>query len=153
MDDQAQMSEQVKEQLDVGRQSSTAAVTVQMVSHSTLAPARIQAFISTDTEAGISTTFVVSARQDRPRVPSHSQQFRSRSKTPPLPSAMKPAFARYRSRSQTLTQRQASGSLPSAYGQPTGVRRTMRVSSMGLTDGMKSLTLEECEDRMDFTWD
>ena len=142
MDDQAVMINSATERCDVVQQSSTAEVTVE-----------IRTFVFTKPESGVSTTVVVNTGQNFPRVPSINQQIRSRSKAPPLPSAIRPTFSAYRSRSQTITQRQASGSIPSSFGKSTGASRRMRVSSMGLTDGMKSLTLEECEDMMDFTWE
>jgi hypothetical protein len=149
------MNESALEKSVAGHQPTTTAVMVQMASHPIVSAVQIQTFVSADPAAGISTIVAVGTtvaggtHQERPRIPS-----RSRSKTPPLQFAMKPAWSRYRSRSQTITQRQASGSIPFGFGQPaaTGLRRSTHVSSMGLTDGMKSLTLNDCEDTMDYTW-
>ena len=149
------MSGSALENQVVGHQPTTTAVMVQMASHPILSAVQIQTFMSTDSVAGISTIVAVGTtvaggtHHERQRIPS-----RSRSKTPPPQFAMKPTWSRYRSQSQTITQRQASGSIPCGFGQPaaTGLRRSTQASSMGLTDGMKSLTLNDYEDAMDYTW-
>lgn len=124
-------------------------LTVQMALHPTLAPVQVQTCVFGDQT--ISTTIVLTARQDRRRVSSH--HIRSRSKSPPsIPRALN---ARHRSYSQNFAPREPSGKYECS-GPATAMsvsKRTTRVSSMKITDGMKSLTLEDYdEDRMDYTW-
>ena len=152
MDDRTQMDDFALQKRDIVAQSSMNTITVQMAPRSTLPAVQGQILVFADHGSGFLTTVVVGNHQEHPRTPS-----RSRSSSPPLTSAMKPApaWSRYRSRSQTITQRQASGSIPVAYGQPkpTMFRGTMRILSSGLSDGMRCLTLNDCEDIMDFIWE
>ena len=138
---------------NISHQAATNTFNIQMAIHPNNQfgdSVQVTTIISTDLNTSLSTSVSIGTHQNRPRMPS-----RSRSKTPPLPSAMKPAFSRYRSRSQTLRQRQISGSLPQGNGQPhlIGFRRTLRVSSMGLTDGMKHLSLNDYSDSMEHEWE
>lgn len=133
---------------------SSAEITIRMALYPTLPPVQIYSFVSGT--QGFSTTVVVGAPQGRPFISSQQQQARSRSKSPPLPSPTQSAFSQYRSRSQTFAKRKPPSRNQFSYGHPAPIglsTRTTRVSSMVLTDGMKSLTLDDYEEEnMDYTW-
>ena len=148
-DERSQMNELAIKKRGTSTPPVMSTITVQMAPLTITSGIQVQTFVSADSKSAVSTTVVLGTHKEHSRIPS-----RSRSKTPPLPTAIK-SWSRYRSRSQTISQRQASGSIPSSYRQitPVGFRRTLRVSGLNLAEDMKHLTLNESEDIMDFSWE